>query len=220
MWAKVAEELAVPWRAAEAMHWQLGEQDMARRAGVVPFSLAAVNAEASAASRRNSPSRSQLSHSHSHLQPQRHGSMPREPREMSAPPHRALYGRNLQPSSGRLGSQTAGPRRETTMPPPSHPGMPEPGEVTYISMPTLAPIQTPGQPAGGNYLPSIAELTTGVTPYGGQTPGPGNGAGSGPYHGGYVPVSVGYRTMGSPSTKRPASPEEVYGEPSHRRRMG
>src|SRR5271156_5357390 len=39
MWAKVAEELAVPWRAAEAMHWQLGEADMARRAGVVPFSL-------------------------------------------------------------------------------------------------------------------------------------------------------------------------------------
>ncbi|KAJ4307136.1 hypothetical protein N0V88_000513 [Collariella sp. IMI 366227] len=39
MWAKVAEEMQVPWRAAEAMHWQLGESDMARRAGVVPFSL-------------------------------------------------------------------------------------------------------------------------------------------------------------------------------------
>lgn len=39
MWAKVAEEMAIPWRAAEAMHWQLGEQEMARRAGVVPFSL-------------------------------------------------------------------------------------------------------------------------------------------------------------------------------------
>ena len=39
MWAKVAEEMGVPWRAAEAMHWQLGEADMARRAGVVPFSL-------------------------------------------------------------------------------------------------------------------------------------------------------------------------------------
>ncbi|EMR72395.1 putative myb dna-binding domain protein [Eutypa lata UCREL1] len=41
MWAKVAEEMAIPWRAAEAMHWQLGEQDMARRAGVTPFSLTA-----------------------------------------------------------------------------------------------------------------------------------------------------------------------------------
>lgn len=39
MWSKVAEEMAIPWRAAEAMHWQLGEQEMARRAGVVPFSL-------------------------------------------------------------------------------------------------------------------------------------------------------------------------------------
>lgn len=39
MWSKIAEEMAIPWRAAEAMHWQLGEQEMARRAGVVPFSL-------------------------------------------------------------------------------------------------------------------------------------------------------------------------------------
>ncbi|KAF7161840.1 hypothetical protein CNMCM6106_008951 [Aspergillus hiratsukae] len=34
MWSKVAEEMAIPWRAAEAMHWQLGEQEMARRAGL------------------------------------------------------------------------------------------------------------------------------------------------------------------------------------------
>jgi hypothetical protein len=33
----VAEKMGVPWRAAEAMHWQLGQHDMARRAGVVPF---------------------------------------------------------------------------------------------------------------------------------------------------------------------------------------
>lgn len=43
MWAKVAEEMAIPWRAAEAMHWQLGEQEMARRAGVVPFSLSSTD---------------------------------------------------------------------------------------------------------------------------------------------------------------------------------
>ena len=41
MWGPLATELGIPWRAAEAMHWQLGEADMARRAGVVPFSLAA-----------------------------------------------------------------------------------------------------------------------------------------------------------------------------------
>ncbi|KAK4062641.1 hypothetical protein Purlil1_14202 [Purpureocillium lilacinum] len=48
MWAKVAEELQVPWRAAEAMHWQLGEADMAHRAGVVPFSLTSSTAESTA----------------------------------------------------------------------------------------------------------------------------------------------------------------------------
>ncbi|AEO71688.1 uncharacterized protein THITE_16965, partial [Thermothielavioides terrestris NRRL 8126] len=45
MWAKVAEEMQVPWRAAEAMHWQLGELDMARRAGVVPFTLSTPSTE-------------------------------------------------------------------------------------------------------------------------------------------------------------------------------
>ncbi|OQV09671.1 Myb-like DNA-binding domain-containing protein [Cladophialophora immunda] len=39
MWARVAEEMGTPWRAVEAMHWQIGEQEMAERAGVTPFSL-------------------------------------------------------------------------------------------------------------------------------------------------------------------------------------
>ncbi|KAI9817591.1 MAG: hypothetical protein M1826_001577 [Phylliscum demangeonii] len=39
MWSKVAEEMNLPWPAAETMHWQLGQHDMARRAGVTPFSL-------------------------------------------------------------------------------------------------------------------------------------------------------------------------------------
>jgi hypothetical protein len=44
MWAKIAEEMQVPWRAAEAMHWQLGQTDMARHAGMVSFSLEPQNA--------------------------------------------------------------------------------------------------------------------------------------------------------------------------------
>lgn len=44
MWGTLATELNVPWRAAEAMHWQLGEVEMARRAGVVPFSLTPAHA--------------------------------------------------------------------------------------------------------------------------------------------------------------------------------
>ncbi|KAI9815728.1 MAG: hypothetical protein M1827_002124 [Pycnora praestabilis] len=52
MWSKVAEEMAIPWRAAEAMHWQLGEQEMAHRAGVVPFSLTSAPAETPPKGRR------------------------------------------------------------------------------------------------------------------------------------------------------------------------
>lgn len=63
MWSKVAEEMAIPWRAAEAMHWQLGEQEMARRAGVVPFSLssAAVDPPTTRTRRTSSMSRSRKS---------------------------------------------------------------------------------------------------------------------------------------------------------------
>jgi hypothetical protein len=39
MWAKIATEMTLPWRAAEAMHWQMGEHEMAHRAGVTAFSL-------------------------------------------------------------------------------------------------------------------------------------------------------------------------------------
>lgn len=39
MWQKVAKEVGVPWRAAEAMHWQLGEADIARRVGAEIFTL-------------------------------------------------------------------------------------------------------------------------------------------------------------------------------------
>lgn len=38
MWKPVATELGIPWRTAEGMHWIIGEQEMARRANVHPFS--------------------------------------------------------------------------------------------------------------------------------------------------------------------------------------
>lgn len=40
MWEKIAKEMALPWRAAEAMHWQIGEFEMANRANVPVFHLA------------------------------------------------------------------------------------------------------------------------------------------------------------------------------------
>lgn len=45
MRAEVAEVMAVPRPTAEAMQWQLGEADMARRTGAIPSSLAAVNVD-------------------------------------------------------------------------------------------------------------------------------------------------------------------------------
>ena len=39
IWQPLAQELGVPWRSAECMHWILGEREMARRANVTPFSM-------------------------------------------------------------------------------------------------------------------------------------------------------------------------------------
>ncbi|KAG6054210.1 hypothetical protein E4U17_003995 [Claviceps sp. LM77 group G4] len=41
MWAKIGEELGVPWEYAEFMHWRLGAERMAERAGVPLSSQAA-----------------------------------------------------------------------------------------------------------------------------------------------------------------------------------
>ncbi|KAI9657009.1 MAG: hypothetical protein M1821_003175 [Bathelium mastoideum] len=43
MWEKVAKELCMPYRAAEAMHWQLGEHEMASRANVPIFQLSNIS---------------------------------------------------------------------------------------------------------------------------------------------------------------------------------
>lgn len=49
MWEKISKEMALPWRAAEAMHWQIGEVEMAQRANVPVFHLAGYEAKESAA---------------------------------------------------------------------------------------------------------------------------------------------------------------------------
>ncbi|KAI0843424.1 hypothetical protein F5Y06DRAFT_3840 [Hypoxylon sp. FL0890] len=148
MWTKVSEEMGIPWRAAEAMHWQLGEQDMARRAGVTqPFSLATSSAEGSHSGSRASPR-----HSHSHSQ----GSMSRD-----VTPGRG-YSRGAAPSTSRpLAS-----RRESIPPhlPPYAEHVPDAYGYARHSMP-LAPIHTEAQPQRSGMLPGVAELTTGVSPY-------------------------------------------------------
>ncbi|KAF2788643.1 hypothetical protein K505DRAFT_366290 [Melanomma pulvis-pyrius CBS 109.77] len=37
MWQKVATEMGIPWRSAESMHWQIGEQEMSARANAPVF---------------------------------------------------------------------------------------------------------------------------------------------------------------------------------------
>ncbi|KAI5283507.1 hypothetical protein KEM54_002081 [Ascosphaera aggregata] len=41
IWSEIAAEMDIPWRAAEAMHWQLGAKEMAERAGVPQFNFVA-----------------------------------------------------------------------------------------------------------------------------------------------------------------------------------
>ena len=152
MWSKVAEEMAVPWRAAEAMHWQLGENDMARRAGVVPFSLSSVTLDPPPSAQHSSPARG---HSHSLSHSGSMGSSSRISRAASTQ------------SSGSIGrgsashhpqpARTIAARRESTprsIPPPS------PGALAAIGGGMMDLSR-----GGGHMLPSVAELTTGVSPY-------------------------------------------------------
>lgn len=169
--------MQLPWRAAEAMHWQLGETDMARRAGVVPFSLANPQQDSS----RSSPSRG---HAHSHSQgslsrgePHLLSRYPRgaathlphhQPQHSVPPPHPLAIPPPIPtippPGPGR---GTMAPRRESMPPRPT-----PPSEYLYETPsaapgPGLPPIQ-PGRDRGGSggmQLPSVAELTTGVSPY-------------------------------------------------------
>lgn len=177
---------------------------MARRAGVVPFSLAAINTDTNT-NRRNSPSRGHHSQTPSHIRP--HGGIRGS---MGAPPARILYGRNQQIITGRPGDQAMSSRRESFAPQPSSLAE-EQGEVAYNQRPMLAPIQTRAYPAGGRSLPSISEMTTGIAPYSGVTrhvpntniPNP-----TTPHHGAYIPAALGYSGYESPRAKKRATPDD------------
>ncbi|PHH58686.1 hypothetical protein CDD81_4872 [Ophiocordyceps australis] len=216
MWAKVAEELAVPWRAAEAMHWQLGEADMARRAGVVPFSLAAVNVE--------SGQRSVAPRQSTHFQqPSEVGS-----RHMTPPSPRAMYSRNPSLSMMPIGQSLRGDAHLLGQPPPPvhgahHAGMaPEHVELYYTAGPGLAPIQSLNQPRIPGPLPSLAELTTGIGPYGAPVETPHSAhMGMPPKQGPMMQVSQSYQSPDTQArTKRRSSPESLQRESSLRRRLG
>ena len=197
MWAKVAEEMGVPWRAAEAMHWQLGEHDMARRAGVVPFSLSSVTMDAPSSGHVRPSSHRGHAHSHSTASGSTLGSVASSPR----------YHRE-GPATRSLAARRDGLRG---------PSLPASPQEQYPYERINPNVTMSGPPTS---LPSVAEMTTGVSPY--NTPAYSLAAPATSYHrsspGPYLP-SLGYppRSHGNNEGKRTRSPEKEYRETSRRR---
>ncbi|KAI1460852.1 hypothetical protein F4805DRAFT_346803 [Annulohypoxylon moriforme] len=209
MWIKVSQEMGIPWRTAEAMHWQLGEQDIQRRAGVAqPFIMSPVTADEPHGGPRSS-TRHAHSHSHSHSHSQ--GSLSRN----------ATPGRGYERGEPSTSSRPLASRRDSI---PHHvPIYPEHAPESYgyhqhTPMP-LAPIKTESQPPLPGMLPSVAELTTGVSPYTtmaysipSPSPGPSNAPSPWTTHMGYPPLQE------STGSKRRRSPDTHHLSPGLRRR--
>ena len=204
MWSKVAEEMAVPWRAAEAMHWQLGEADMARRAGVVPFSLSSGSLDTTPPGHRSSPSRG---HSHSQSQSSAVGGSGSSAGRFSRPAT-AHSGSSSTKESGPSSTRSIAARRDST-PRSVPPASPSDGF-------SLAAISS-GMPMGmgrGALLPSVAEMTTGVSPY--TSPAYAMSMGGGYSIPGPLLPAIGMMGV-RPEGKRRASPDMGPRETSRRR---
>ncbi|EFW22494.1 hypothetical protein CPSG_00393 [Coccidioides posadasii str. Silveira] len=116
MWSRIAEEMAIPWRAAEAMHWQLGEAEMAQRAGVTPFSFSAPLRQSSPRARRNTLSRrDRLSTSQLPSLAELTAGIPAYSSQMVGEPHPAMASSLFHPEPGptqiRRGSRPRAHRR-------------------------------------------------------------------------------------------------------------
>ena len=207
VWSKVAEEMAVPWRAAEAMHWQLGEADMARRAGVVPFSLSAANMDTPPPGYRVSPSRGQA---HSQSQSSAiSGSDSTSSRYSRPNPSHSASG-SVRSSSGGGSSRTIAARRDST-PRSVPPTSPSDGLA-------LAAIGSGMMRGNQIMLPSVAEMTTGVSPY--STPAYAMSMSTGGGYSSLGPLLPAIGMMGvgpRHEIKRRASPETGPRETSRRR---
>ncbi|KAJ8071314.1 hypothetical protein OCU04_001649 [Sclerotinia nivalis] len=207
MWSKVAEEMAVPWRAAEAMHWQLGENDMARRAGVVPFSLSSVTLDAPSSGSRASPVRG---HSYSQSTSSTMGSG-------STGSRYSRPGTAQGNPNPRGGTRTIAARREST-PRSVPPTSPSDG----LALAAIGGgMNMMGAGRGGQYLPSLVEMTTGVSPYSTPAYAMSTPAHSSGYSSGYPspgPLLPAIGMMGHrPEAKRRGSPEAGSRDSSRRR---
>jgi len=228
MWSKVAEEMAVPWRAAEAMHWQLGEADMARRAGVVPFSLSSVTMDTPQPGHQTSPTRGH-SHSQSHssvLSGSGSSGSRYNSRPNTAHSAHSVHG-SVRGSSG--GSTRAIAVRRESTPRSVPPTSPSDGIALAQIGGGMAMGMGMGMGRGMQgmqMLPSVAEMTTGVSPY--NTPAyamsmpfgsgyssPSAYSTSGPLLPAIGGMGMGPRPMGD--GKRRASPDMGPRETSRRR---
>ncbi|KAG9625188.1 hypothetical protein KCU64_g19412, partial [Aureobasidium melanogenum] len=89
MWEKIAKEMALPWRAAEAMHWQIGEVEMASRANVPVFHLAGSASQSQSQSQTNA---SRAQHYYSASSSTSASAGPGEPRSNSTSPTTSTHG--------------------------------------------------------------------------------------------------------------------------------
>ncbi|SPJ80242.1 related to DRPLA protein [Fusarium torulosum] len=178
IWTHIAKEMGVPWQVAEAMHWQLGETYMARLAGAIPFSLAAVNLDGDEGD-QSSPSRSQVS-------PPLQDSTLHGP---GAPSAQTVF------SSGLF--LTSSPSSNDPKPPQSQ----------CVLESGLAPIQNQPPPRTASMLPGVAELTGGVSPYSTHTAAPYLGSSTSTDRDPWYPSLASY-SMDSAVSKRRHSPDQ------------
>jgi hypothetical protein len=204
MWSKVAEELVIPWRAVEAMHWRLGEQEMAHRAGVVPFSSSIPSAEGTLSP--GHPASPTRGHSQSQSLSSTISAAGSTSSRYNRPTSSHSTSTNMNPrASGGVSTRSIAARRDNAprLAPPHSPEDMRP----FGTMP-----MGPGR--GGTILPSVAEMTTGVSPY--NTPAYALSMPM-PPGGGYStrgPLLPAIGTMGippiKPEVKRLASPDMGY----------
>jgi hypothetical protein len=137
--------MAVPWRAAEAMHWRLGEKDMARRAGVTPFHLATGNAD-SKSSDRSPPS---YGDGHRHSQINTSG-------VLRVPFATVVGNRTYSMPSASIGGIVLPTPPSPT--PTSSPLSPDPTDIGYVRGLTLPPIAILPRPWHEDTVPGLAEV--------------------------------------------------------------
>jgi hypothetical protein len=181
---------------------------MARRAGVIPFSLSSATADAPPGSHRSSPTRG---HSHSQSQSSAMSGQSSSGARFSRPAT-AHSGSSSTKGSGGGSARTIAARSEST-PRSVPPASPSDG----LALSAIGQGMAMGMGRGGQLLPSVAEMTTGVSPY--NTPAY---AMSMPMGGGYSspgPLLPAIGMMGGarPESKRRASPDMGPRETTRRR---